>query len=430
MSLISTIKSQLPPRLIHDLRFLKKHVFTSAISFYRRIRVARIRKKKKIHILFIAVSQAIWKVDSLYKSMLNHPRFEVDILASPNMTLIDLSLREADFQQLKDFFDKKGYSYKEWCDVHGQTTYKRIPDTYDIVIYPQPYATLIPKALDYPNNKHKLLINCEYAFHSGSQAWAYNKDLQNLAWIDCYENEAICQYSRQIKSNKGTNSYVTGLPFVDEFTKQEYASPWKPQKTPCKKIIWAPHWTIVQEHSILPCYSNFLTMADFMRDFAKTHERHFQFAFKPHPWLKRELYRHPAWGKERTDAYYEEWANGENTQLEQGQYVDLFMTSDAMVHDCSSFCCEYLLTGKPVLFMARNEKQQTDELNKMAYSAYRAQYIGHSNDDLQHFLQNQVLQGEDSMKEKRAEIANQYLKPPHGQSAANHIIAVILGENV
>lgn len=427
MSLISTIKSLLPQRLIIELSALKKRAYMSAMPIYRRIMVARVRKKEEIHVLFIAVSQAIWKVDSLYKSMLNHPRFKVDILISPNMTLNDLSLREADFRQLKDFFDKKGYSYMEWCDIHGQSIYKRIPDSYDIVIYPQPYASLIPHALAFPNNMHKLLINCEYAYHSSTQEWAYDKDFQNLVWIDCYENETVCQYSKQIKRNKGINSYVTGLPFVDDFSKRDYPSPWKPQKTRCKRIIWAPHWTIAQERSLLPCYSNFLTMADFMRNFAKSHKGHIQFAFKPHPWLKRELYRHPDWGKERTEAYYAEWEHGENTQLEQGDYVNLFMTSDAMIHDSSSFCCEYMLTGKPVLFMVKNEEMQVSQLNEMARDVFYAQYLGYSLEDIETFLETQVFNAQDPRKEEREQVAARHLIQPNGKTAADNIISAILG---
>ena len=431
MSVIERIKSLIPQALLVKLHFLKKGFYTS--RFYRRIfiqpRVARIRKKKTIHVLFIAISPALWKVDSLYKSMMNHPRFKVSLLVSPNMTHRDISLRESDYQRLKEFFDKKEYLYEEWCDIHGQSLYKRIPDPYDIIIYPQPYGGIIPKALDYPRNMHKLLIGCEYAFHSGSQKWAYNKDYQNIAWIDCYENESVCQYSRKIKHNKGINSQVTGLPFVDEYIKNGHPSPWKLQDTPCKKIIWATHWTIQAQDAAHLNYSNFLEIADYMLQFAQSQMGKLQFTFKPHPWLKRELYNHPEWGKIRTDSYYAAWEHGDNTQLEQGEYVDLFMTSDAMIHDCSSFCCEYLLTGKPVFFMARNEEKQVSMLNEMAHSAFYAQYIGHKMEDLQQFLHHQILNGCDSMKEQREEVVRKYFTPPHNKSAAENIISAILGKD-
>jgi radical SAM superfamily enzyme len=46
------------------------------------------------------------------------------------------------------------------------------------------------------------------------------------------------------------------------------------------------------------------------------------FAFKPHPMMLTKLYRE--WGKDRADAYYRNWAEGENSFLADGPYIDLF----------------------------------------------------------------------------------------------------------
>lgn len=430
MSLLSAIKHFLPDSVIIKLHKIKLDFYQTCLYRWFSItpRVRKARRKEKINILFITVSPAIWKADALYNAMRCHKRFSVEILLCPNMSISDTNLREREYHNLRTFFDKKGYHYVEWCPPENNATLGSIPTTYDIIFYPQPYPGLVPNSFDFLKNMHALLVSCEYAFHSGNQEWAFNKYFQNAAWIDCYENQILCEYSRQVKKNKGVNSIATGLPLVDDFKQGTYASPWKKQTSPCKKIIWAPHWTITEECSSLPCYSNFLTMAEYMLEFAADQKGRMQFAFKPHPWLKRELYEHPDWGKERTDAYYSAWEQGENTQLEQGDYVDLFMTSDAMVHDCSSFCCEYLLTGKPVLFMARNEEKQTALLNEMSHAAFYSQYLGYSMNDLQNFLLEQVIQGHDPMKSQRTETVEKYLIPPHGRSAAENIIAAILGE--
>lgn len=423
MSIVNTIKRLLPKFIVVKLFFLKLNLVQSWIfrCTYMRWQVSKVRKKEVIHVLFVAITPALWKADSLYKKLVSHNRFKVDILISPNMSIKDTKLRNDEFQNLKIFFDSKGYPYRDTEESPVS------PDTYDVLIYPQSYGSLVPSSFDFLKHLHKLLICCEYAFHSGNQNWAYNKEYQNIAWIDCYENDAIRQLSCKEKRNKGVNSYATGLPFVDEFTKDVYVSPWKYQETPCKKIIWAPHWTIGEDGAHLLNYSNFLKIADFMLKFAQTQIGKIQFAFKPHPWLKRELYKLADWGQERTDEYYSAWENGVNTQLEQGEYVDLFMTSDAMVHDCSSFCCEYLLTGKPVFFMTRNEKYQASQLNEMAYAAFYSQYLGKTVEDLQAFLKEQVIEGLDPLKEKREMVVKKYLLPPNGKTAAENIIDVILG---
>ncbi len=392
------------------------------------ININKLRNKDTIYVLFIAVSPSLWKADSLYRALRNHEQFYVDILVSPNQSIRDERLREEEMHRIKQFFDSREYLYHEWIDNHGRSYIKQIPNLYDVVIYPQPYGGLVAKQFDFNKNLRKYLICCEYAFHSGAQNWAYNKFYQNIAWIDCYENDIVRQLSCKEKRNKGINSYTTGLPFVDEFTKEIYTSPWKYQDVPCKKIIWAPHWTIAEGGTDALNYSNFLKLADFMLEFARNQIGKIQFAFKPHPWLKRELYEHTDWGQERTDAYYSAWEDGANTQLEQGEYVDLFMTSDAMVHDCSSFCCEYLLTGKPVFFMTRNEQKQVSLLNEMAREAFYSQYLGTKVEDLQTFLRDQVIKENDPMMEKRKATVRKYLLPPNGKTAAENIIDVMLGK--
>ncbi len=390
---------------------------------------ARLRKKEKISVLFIVCAHSMWKADSLYKAMRASSRFEVEILLVPNVSFKNEELRAQELQNTRRFFDAAGYHYVEWCDANGNTPYKKIPPQYDLLFYPQPWAGLLPQPLDFPNNLGRLMVCCEYAFHSGNQKWAYNKWYQNAAILDIYENEATHRLSLQQKSNKGVNSVVCGLPIMDEFHRSSYASPWKQCDQPCKKIIWAPHWSIDEKSCALPPYSNFLEMADMMLNLAKSTQGQLQFAFKPHPFLIRELYKHPDWGKEKTDRYYAEWEHGANTQLELGAYVELFMTSDAMVHDSSSFCCEYMLTGNPVLFMARNAERQTSCLNEMALAGFSAQYMGHSLEDVSRFISEQVLQQNDFKKEIRAEFVNKYLSVPNNASAAQNIIAAILGEN-
>ena len=51
-----------------------------------------------------------------------------------------------------------------------------------------------------------------------------------------------------------------------------------------------------------------------------------------------------------------EWESLSNAQLETGKYVDLFMTSDAMIHDCGSFTIEYHYTLKPVMYLVKGEE--------------------------------------------------------------------------
>lgn len=162
-----------------------------------------------------------------------------------------------------------------------------------------------------------------------------------------------------------------------------------------------------------------------MLQLAKKYAHLAQFAFKPHPWLYRELCKTPGWGKEKADAYYTAWQELPNTQLELGLYKELFRQSDAMIHDSGSFIIEYLLMNKPCMFLKQGNHFQA--FNSCTQQALQCYTLAQSNDDIEQFLQEQVLADVDALQAKRAAFVQAHLSPPHGKSAAENIITCILG---
>ena len=160
-----------------------------------------------------------------------------------------------------------------------------------------------------------------------------------------------------------------------------------------------------------------------MLDLAQRYQEFIQVAFKPHPRLLTELYAHPEWGKQRTDDYYRLWSTMPNTQLELGQYVDLFMTSDAMIHDCASFVIEYLYTHKPVMFVSRNIDQLLVGQTDLSREAFGQLYIGCDEREIIDFVDNVVLGEEDTMAPLREGFVQRRLLPRDGQTVAHSTIA-------
>ena len=148
-----------------------------------------------------------------------------------------------------------------------------------------------------------------------------------------------------------------------------------------------------------------------MLNLAKEYEDDIQIAFKPHPVLKFKLIN--IWGKEKTEEYYSKWETMSNTQLEQGYYLDLFQTSDALIHDCASFTAEYLYTKKPVLFMLR-DPQVLSHWNSFGKKCYEMHYHAESFEQIRDFIKQVVINGEDKMYDERMEFYNTYLYPKDG----------------
>ena len=148
--------------------------------------------------------------------------------------------------------------------------------------------------------------------------------------------------------NHAKNVCVSGCLKFDYLLDKSYVprEVWRPVGLK-KRVIWAPHHSFENQKPYAKLCA-FFDLYDFMLELAEEYRDTIQFAFKPHPMLKPRLYH--LWGKRRTDEYYRKWADGANTQFEDGEYFDLFLTSDAMILDSVSFIPEYSATGKPAFF--------------------------------------------------------------------------------
>lgn len=389
----------------------------------RRRLIDRIRQRGYANVVFIAPNPTMWRYQGIYDLMSNDPRFHTTVLLT---TFKDYSDEQnaRNIKVLRQNFDSIGVPY--------QDTTLWTPDKFDIrewldpdiMFYPQPYSRCFGNPLDNRYFKDKLLCFAPYGFGTVSEPWALNASFQNIAWKLFYETDVYRDAARKLSYNHGANVEVVGNTNADEFLKPGHKDPWKEQPHPKKRVIWAPHFTIMQ--GLKFSRTGFLTLHETMLSMARQYSDTVQFAFKPHPRLKSVLYDLPEWGKERTDRYYETWANMSNTQLEESAFIDLFMNSDAMIHDSASFTVEYHYTRKPCLFTANDIQSVREPLNELGRAALDAHYQGADEGDVHRFLDEVVLAGNDPKKREREEFFNRYLLPPNGNTTAGNIFESIV----
>ena len=384
----------------------------------------RIFAKEKIKVLFFPINIGMWKNDYLFQLLLEHPRFE------PYIVSFFVPVDGRDFQlrnqkEMSLFFKSKGYPYIDMYNAETDKWFDVKAFGPDIVFYTQ--------AVDvaYPQYKIKALWDntvfyyIPYCLGIENQRRGYNTLLDNI----CLRYFASSEFHKSEYSsffcNRGKNIAVTGYPSFDYLRKPDHQPyyRWK-YNDERKKIIWEPHHSITKED--LLSYSNFLDIADDMIELAKKYQDKVQFVFKPHPRLRPKLELMDGWGIERTAKYFEQWATMPNTCFEDGAYFDLFLTSDAMIHDCSTFMAEYLLTEKPVAFVLR--KDAGLNLNKYAQQCYAQHYVLHSMEGIEEFINNVVLQGNDTMRQSRVEFVNNVLLPKGNNSVAQNIFNEIVRE--
>lgn len=386
---------------------------------YQKLLVWHLRNKEQINVVFVATSLPMWRYQNLYELMSAHPRFKADVVILPCL-LYSQKQRTADVEDLKEYFGSMGIAYH----VGGEGTELDIRrDLHpDVLFYPQPYVGLFRKKDNYTSFKDRLLCYCPYAFWTATGDWSYRRPLHRYAWKLFYSTVLHRKEARRY--NRRRNVEVVGYPNADNFLYKEHVDVWKHRDSLKKRVIWAPHFSI--SSGLLMCQSNFLWMAEFMLKMAQDYADKIQFVFKPHPRLLTELYKHPDWGEEKTNRYYQEWASMENTQIETGDFVDLFMTSDAMIHDCGSFSVEYHYSGNPVMFVARDFDALLSEKGDFGKLALKQHYVGATLQDISAFIDDVVLKGNDTMKSDRERFKEEYLLPPNGKTVAQNMMDVFI----
>ena len=390
---------------------------------HQRLALQRIQKSGKARLCFIVSSLPMWRFQLLLDLLRLDSRFDVTIAVFP-FTNFSQSARNTSAYEIVSYFESLGISCLNLCDEPAPGKVLKETANPDILFYPQPYNHLFCNDLDCFDFDDKLICYVPYAALTARDDWAYRSYLNDIAWRLFYPSEARKQEASRVLYNKGENICIVGEAISDLFSTPIVSDPWAKQGTTKKRVIWAPHYSI-KETGMLH-RDSFTWLSRCMWDIAVRYEDRIQFAFKPHPRLLSELYSLEGWGKEKADAYYEKWAEGSNTQLITGSYVELFKGSDAMIHDCGSFSVEYHFTGKPVMFTTQDINAAIANQNELGRDGILAHYLGSSESDIVGFIENTVLAGKDPMKTVREEYYQKYLRPPGDQSVAANIYNEIL----
>lgn len=406
-------------RIYNALDWRYKHWIK--FPLYRKLmplRIKYIRSKKVIKVLFIITEVGPWKTKELYKAMVKHRRFRPFIGISESCEVPE------EKKELIHFLKKIGIPFVD-LDKDTKNVFHNISP--DIIFYQKPYDGAYQKNIRYWNHMRSLFCYVYYAFRSSDVSWSINLPLFDLLCQQYFENKLVASpYRLSLMNDKGKQAVVTGLPIQDQLMipKEKFADPWKKQDHPKKRIIYAPHHTIGGIHMPGLALSSFLETGELLLDLMHKYKEQVQWTFKPHPLLYKNLLI--VWGQEKTDRYYDEWKNAENSQFEDGEYDALFKYSDAMIHDCSSFTIEYHYTKNPVMYLVRQQGLESS-YNEFGQKAFDLHYKGHTKEQIEQFILN-VINGIDPMKSEREHFYNKYLIPPHGKTACENIINAILGQ--
>lgn len=382
----------------------------------------KIRNKECLDVAFILAVPGMWKLDYVFRAMQLNPKYHPYVVIIPYTVFKNYSKKETGItiQKTEEFIKSRGYEYiipydekrNKWYEIK-----KRLDP--DVVFFTCPYKDMEPK-YHASHFVDRLTCYVPYAFTT-MKLYKNNYDKLALNICGCYfvETSKHKEFSEKYGHAKGRNAYISGYAGCEVYMRDDYIPKqvWRGQDSNKKRIIWAPHHTIDGTFSV----STFLEVCDIMIDVAVKYADRIQFAFKPHQFLKFKLIE--MWGEERTNAYYKQWEMMPNCQLEEGEYVDLFIGSDAMIHDSGGFTTEYLYQRKPVMYLLKNNPQ--DVFNDFGIMSFEQHYHGRTREDIERFIENVVIGGDDPMKESREQFYNKYLGPYNDALPSENIIQTI-----
>lgn len=406
------------PAILQRLYRRKKRDFLWSIQqvAYRRAERKLQHINRPLNVVFLTMFSSVWKYDSVYRLMQYDKRFNPVVLVCPVMD----SGEDYMLKNLHDTirqFEERGYKVVNAYDENTGICMSIQRLHPDIVMYSSLWTGHTDKQYNHYSLRRYLKCYVNYGFCNIAAEWGIASSFHGLMWRCFSECEINRQMALSFQPKEMQNIVVTGYPIYDEIIAvDETHAGWKDENPKYKRVIWAPHHSISGQ---LVQFSTFLQNAEVVLNLAEKYKDIVQFAFKPHPQLITALYNHPDWGVEKTDAYYARWENGQNTTLVSGPYTALFKSSDAMIHDCGSFIVEYLYTQKPVMYLGVNREEQSNEIGKQAFAAH---YHGTTIDDIERFIFEVVVKGNDTMLPIRKKFYQSFLVPPNGKTVAENIV--------
>lgn len=400
---------RLCPEIVVNCYFnIKKIFFYKFVNNkYNRI-IKKLKRKSKVRVAFFLFNSDTWKADSVYWALERNSRFYPYVVICPLINKGDTCLKE-NLNSCIDLVKQNNYRFLIGFDgnTEGSLVFRKLPK-FDVIFYLNPNNHTSHR-FTILNNTNSINCYIPYSFNIDNLIeYDFNNYKLNLMFrifaLSNYHHNQYVQYSEV----KGINSFVSGFPQFDRYFKPARHNPWKTELIKRKKVIWAPHWTLPGYQKTGLDWSCFLDYFDIILKFADKYKSQIEFALKPHPFLFNLLSKDEVWGKDKTEAYISEWQGRENCQLYLGDYTDLFLHSDALIHDSGSFTVEYLCINKPVAYTV-NSMSFLERFNQIGRQSVNLHQKIFNSKDLEYFIQ-QVIDNNDFLEIEKRNFVKDVLK--------------------
>lgn len=361
---------------------------------------SKYKNNEKIKVGFLVSEQQKWNCEELYNMLAQSDVFEPIIL----VTLLEsahlgIDKTRNNLNENYEYFVKNNKNVEKAYDEEKKEYIDLKKFGIDILFYQQHWELSEIQNID-EVSKYALCCYFPYGldiFENKLVNFLFHEKL----FIYFLPNEYISKERKKYRLSNHQNEMVVGFPKFDvykTYLKNENTDTAPKAK---KTIIYAPHFSYSPKHILN--IGTFDKTGVKILEFAQKHNE-YNWVFRPHPNLKYTLYSDKNYGEKFTDTYFEKWK--EFAQIsENGNVLSLFLNSDLLITDASTFLLEYLFSRKPLIRLCHksNKKNKFNcfgkELSKCLYSAY-------SFADFENYFNKIMVKNEDVLSEKRINFLN------------------------
>jgi hypothetical protein len=380
-----------------------------------------------IKVAFLVYYPSMWpSLQTIYEKMRDDDQFAPTIVTLPTLAhgVLDLPSNEANFKYFSQIGAPvlPGYDAASgrWLDLRTLQP--------DFVFVMTPYDAY-PMYRSRDIRRYARLCYVPYGIMSAKiQDNQFNKPFHYRCWRIFCETPFHKELFQRYSGVDPRKILVTGYPKLDWYRRKrplESHEMWRlAADSPMKRVIWAPHWSIPLKRAGKH-WLNFSTFHQNHRYFLDTMRAtasRIQWLFKPHPSLAGRVVRAGLMTETEFQDYQREMLSLPNViQCRESEYMDYFATSDALITCSVSFLSEYLPTTKPILRLDNRENVRFNEFGEKLVEHY---YCAGTTQEIDQFLANVVLKGEDTAYARRMQTLREVMYVPDhhiGESIKEHI---------
>lgn len=364
----------------------------------------KVAKGNRIDLAFLVTQRAKWNV-ALWRALASHGAFRARIFLLRGIRGV------ADEELVEGLRFFRGFdSNAEIVSLEGLDEAIRL-EGLDVVFVQEPFLgmarTLGLSRFALPCYVHYTVSLRETA------AYYYTGEFVGMLWRFFCESEESRREILRYSPLSGRAVVPVGWPKLDVYREKPATMDayWKPG---VYRAIYAPSFSFFG----FGAHSRFDVMWRDMIELAESAEG-IEWVFMPHPALASQVVRTGLMSENGWRAYLERWRRI-GTVWTDGDYFDLFRSSNCLVTDGESFLAEYLPSGAPVIDLNRESEVPYSAFGQRLRATY---YAAASVEDVRARLAS-LMRGEDPKRGERLALREWFV--PAGRSACEAVVEGLL----